>query len=69
MVPNHVCANPTAVLYTEDCRTTYDEFLARGVEFSEPPQPKPLGLQAIFNDLCGNRYALLEPGAAARPEM
>jgi hypothetical protein len=64
--PDHIGKNPTAVLYTDDCRKTYDELMQRGVVFTEPPQAKPFGLQAVFKDLCGNSYALLEPGAAAR---
>jgi hypothetical protein len=60
--PEHIGKNPTAVLHTDDCRKTYDELKDRGVVFTEPPQPKPFGLQAVFKDLYGNSYALLEPG-------
>jgi len=60
--PEHIGTNPTAVLFTRDCRATYDELKHRGVEFSEAPQERPFGLQAVFSDLCGNRYALVEPG-------
>ena len=63
--PEHIGKNPTAVLYTEDCRKTYEELKDRGVEFTEGPEPKPFGLQAVFRDLYGNSYALLEPGRAA----
>jgi catechol 2,3-dioxygenase-like lactoylglutathione lyase family enzyme len=62
--PEHVGKNPTAVLSTGDCRKTYDELRDRGVVFTEEPGPKPFGLQAVFKDLYGNSYALLEPGAA-----
>ena len=61
--PEHVGKNPTAVLYTDDCQATYDELQDRGVAFTEAPQQKPFGLQAAFEDLYGNSYALLEPGA------
>lgn len=64
--PEHVGKNPTAVLYTDDCRKTYHELKERGVAFTEGPQPRPFGLQAVFKDLYGNSYALLEPGAASR---
>jgi catechol 2,3-dioxygenase-like lactoylglutathione lyase family enzyme len=63
--PDHIGKNPTAVLYTDDCRGAYVELGGRGVEFTEPPQPKPFGMQAVFRDLYGNSYALLEPGRAA----
>jgi hypothetical protein len=62
--PDHVGTNPTAVLHTDDCRKTYDELRERGVEFTKGPEPKPFGLQAVFKDLYGNHYALLEPGHA-----
>jgi hypothetical protein len=61
--PEHIGKNPTAVLYTEDCRKTYEELKERGVVFTKPPEPQPFGLQAVFKDLCGNSYALLQPGA------
>jgi catechol 2,3-dioxygenase-like lactoylglutathione lyase family enzyme len=60
--PEHVGKNPTSVLYTDDCRKTYDELKDRGVVFTEAPASKPFGLQAVLKDLCGNRDALLEPG-------
>jgi hypothetical protein len=62
--PEQIGKNPTAVLYTDDCRSTYDELRNRGVVFTEGPQEKPFGLQAVFKDLYGNSYALLEPGAS-----
>ena len=62
--PEHIGKNPTAVLYTDDCRKTYEELKGRGVVFSEAPEQRPFGLQAIFKDLYGNSYALLEPGPA-----
>jgi catechol 2,3-dioxygenase-like lactoylglutathione lyase family enzyme len=61
--PDHIGKNPTAVLYTDDCRKTCEELEARGVVFTERPVQKPFGLQAVFHDLCGNSYALLERSA------
>jgi len=60
--PDHIGKNPTAVVNTDDCRATYEELKARGVVFTESPSQKPFGLQAIFKDLYGNSYALLQPG-------
>jgi hypothetical protein len=37
------------------------------VIFTEPPEPRPFGVQAVFQDLYGNSYALLQPGPRARP--
>jgi hypothetical protein len=61
--PEHIGKNPTAVLYTDDCRKTYYELSQRGVVFTESPAQKPFGLQAVFKDLYGNSYALLQPGS------
>jgi catechol 2,3-dioxygenase-like lactoylglutathione lyase family enzyme len=60
--PDKVGKNPTAVVYTDDCRGTYKDLQARGVIFSEPPEPRPFGLQAVFQDLYGNSHALVQPG-------
>ena len=62
--PDKIGKNPTAVLYTDDCRGTYTDLQASGVVFTEPPQPRPFGLQAVFQDLYGNSYALVQPGKA-----
>lgn len=61
--PEHVGKNPTAVVYTDDCRRTYDELKARGVVFTAAPEQRPFGLQAVFQDLYGNSYALLQRGS------
>jgi hypothetical protein len=61
-LPEYIGKNPTAVLYTDDCRRTYDELTDRGVVFTDAPEQKPFGLQAVFKDLYGNSYALLQPG-------
>lgn len=60
--PELIGKNPTAVLYTKDCRKTYEELKAQGVVFMEAPTDRPFGLQAVFEDLYGNKYALLEHG-------
>ena len=60
--PDLIGKNPTAILSTDDCQGTYEELKQRGVTFTEAPQPRPFGMQAIFQDLYGNKYALLQPG-------
>jgi predicted enzyme related to lactoylglutathione lyase len=57
--------NPTWVLATDDIRKTYDLYSSRGVKFSEPPKETPWGTQAIFKDLYGNSYALVQSRAAS----
>lgn len=49
----------TWVFTTDDCHKTYDELRSRGVKFSSPPQPRPYGTEAIFEDLYGNVFSLL----------
>jgi predicted enzyme related to lactoylglutathione lyase len=48
------------VLETDDCRATYAELTARGVEFAGPPEAQPYGIEAIMKDGCGNWYSLMQ---------
>jgi catechol 2,3-dioxygenase-like lactoylglutathione lyase family enzyme len=48
------------VLRTDDCRSTYDELVAKGVEFIQEPQPRPYGVEAVLRDDSGNWFALTE---------
>jgi catechol 2,3-dioxygenase-like lactoylglutathione lyase family enzyme len=50
----------TLFLATDDCRRAYQELLARGVEFTEPPTPRPYGIDASFRDPSGNSFRLTE---------
>ncbi len=52
----------TWVFTTDDCAKTYEELQSRGVVFSSPPQQRPYGLEAIFEDLYGNAFSLVQPG-------
>ena len=54
----------TWVLYTTDCRSDYARLLERDVRFVSPPTEQPYGLEAVFLDLYGNSYSLLQPAAA-----
>jgi catechol 2,3-dioxygenase-like lactoylglutathione lyase family enzyme len=45
---------------TSDCQKTYDELKSNGVKFLSPPTKKDHGVEAIFEDLDGNRFNLLE---------
>lgn len=57
--------NPTWVLYTDDCQADYARLLDRGVRFHSAPQQQPYGLEAVFEDLYGNPYSLLQPPQTA----
>lgn len=52
------------VLETDDCQRTYEEMVARGVEFKNPPAQRPYGLEATFKDNSGNWFSLVQrPGS------
>lgn len=45
-------------LWTDDVQKTYEELVAKGVEFNGPPQKQPWGTFAIFKDPDGNSFVL-----------
>ena len=49
------------VFETVDCRKAYETLKSRGVNFFNPPQERPYGLEAMFEDIYGNVLVLLEP--------
>lgn len=49
-------------LHTDDFKRDYKAMSSAGVEFLEQPRKEPYGLVAVFRDLYGNRWDLLEPG-------
>jgi len=49
------------VFETSDCRKTYEELAAKGVEFMAPPEEKFYGVEAVFRDPSGNRFSLTQP--------
>jgi len=56
----------TLFLTTDDCRASYEELKARGVEFSEEPEERPYGIDAGFHDPSGNSFRLTQVTA---PEL
>jgi predicted enzyme related to lactoylglutathione lyase len=59
--PDLVGKNATCVLHTRNCKATHELLSGRGVVFTQPPQVRPYGTEAVFSDLYGNRYALVQP--------
>jgi predicted enzyme related to lactoylglutathione lyase len=53
----------TVFLTTEDCRAEYEELKGRGVEFVEPPEERPYGIDAGFRDPSGNHLRLTQLAA------
>jgi len=47
-------------LHTDDCRRDYEEYRSRGVDFCEAPRDEPYGTVAVFKDICGNKWDLLQ---------
>ena len=52
-------------LETDDFARDHAAFSARGVRFLEAPRHEPYGIVAVFEDLYGNKWDLIEPGASA----
>jgi predicted enzyme related to lactoylglutathione lyase len=50
----------TVFLVTDDCRASYEELKARGVEFTEAPEERPYGIDSGFRDPSGNAIRLTE---------
>ena len=47
-------------LHTDDFHRDHAAYLARGVAFVEPPREEPYGTVAVFEDLYGNRWDLVQ---------
>jgi catechol 2,3-dioxygenase-like lactoylglutathione lyase family enzyme len=48
-------------LYTDDFLRDYERYRAAGVEFVRPPKQEPYGTVAVFKDLYGNLWDLVQP--------
>lgn len=53
-------------LYTDNFWRDYERYRADGVEFVRPPEEQPHGLVAVFKDLYGNTWDLLQPSSSNR---
>jgi len=50
-------------LHTDDFWRDYRVLVARGIEFARAPSREPYGTVAVFLDLYGNRWDLVQRGA------
>jgi len=48
-------------LFTDDFQRDYDRMVQEGISFVRPPKEEPYGTVAVFEDLYGNMWDLLEP--------
>lgn len=49
-----------AVLDTDDCRATYEELRAKGVEFTQEPVEQPYGIDCALRDPFGNHIRVTQ---------
>jgi len=48
-------------LYTDDFYRDFDNYTSKGVEFTIPPHVEDYGIVAVFKDLYGNLWDLIQP--------
>ena len=52
-------------LYTDDFWRDYHQMVERGIHFVRPPKTEAYGTVAVFADLYGNQWDLLEPSSVS----
>jgi catechol 2,3-dioxygenase-like lactoylglutathione lyase family enzyme len=52
-------------LHTDDFARDYEAYKAKGVRFVREPRREPYGTVAVFEDLYGNRWDLLQPSVSS----
>lgn len=52
-------------LHTDDFQRDYAQMRSRGVHFTETPRREVYGTVAIFEDLYGNKWDLIEPASGS----
>ena len=52
---------PGVGMNVDDCRKTYEDLKAKGVEFLQPPEERPYGVEALLRDNSGNWMVIVEP--------
>jgi catechol 2,3-dioxygenase-like lactoylglutathione lyase family enzyme len=50
-------------LFTDDFWRDYNNMCAKGIHFVRPPKKEEYGIVAVFEDLYGNLWDLLQPNA------
>jgi catechol 2,3-dioxygenase-like lactoylglutathione lyase family enzyme len=49
------------VMYTNDCKATYEELKAKGVQFKGEPKEQFYGIEVVMFDGCGNWFSVTQP--------
>jgi len=53
----------------DDFETVHARLIKGGALFEEQPRYEPYGTVAVFRDLYGNRWDLIQPASAAHPKL
>ena len=53
-------------LYTDNFWRDYHSYAEQGIEFIRPPRALPYGMVAVFKDICGNAWDLIQPNESNR---
>jgi len=61
LIGNQAAGRVFLFLHTDDFRRDYRAMLAKGVKFVREPKEEEYGTVAVFEDLYGNRWDLLQP--------
>jgi catechol 2,3-dioxygenase-like lactoylglutathione lyase family enzyme len=48
------------VMEVDDCRKTYEELKAKGVQFTSPPTERFYGIEALLKDNSGNWFSMCQ---------
>ncbi len=59
-IGNQTGGRVTFFLGTDDLQRDYDNMIARGIKFVREPEVQPYGAVAVFEDLYGNLWDLVE---------
>ncbi|SFJ16776.1 VOC family protein [Thermoflavimicrobium dichotomicum] len=57
------------VFDTDNCKQTVEELRQKGVQILMEPNYAPWGTQAVFTDLYGNKFVLVEPRTFTQQEL
>lgn len=60
LVGKQAASYPLLCVQTDDCKKDYDFLKANGVEFTQEPRQRPWGIEAIFKDLYGSLFVLVQ---------
>lgn len=64
-IGNQTGGRVSMFLHTDDFQRDFDLYRQRGIEFVRGPRNETYGMVAVFRDLYGNLWDLLEPKADA----